>query len=80
MITCARSRVISPPPIMRSISGRMASTRSCVSTHSTTIGRSSESTSIRSVCSVELAPKPMIARSTVAPAYLRDLSSSTIAA
>src|SRR5437868_5198278 len=34
MITCARSSVISPPPIMSSSSGRMASMLSCVSTHS----------------------------------------------
>ena len=62
MMTFARSSVINPPPIISSSSGRMASIRSAVSTHSTMMGRSSESASMRSVCTVELAPNPMMPR------------------
>ena len=68
MMTFARSSVISPPSIIRSISGRMAVILSSVSTHSTTMGRSRESTSMRSVRRCAVAPNPMTARSTVAPA------------
>ena len=47
-ITCTASRVINPPPIIWSSSGRIAWIRSSDSTHSTTTGKSSESNSRRS--------------------------------
>jgi hypothetical protein len=78
-MTRARSSVISPPPIIRSSSGRIAWIFSSVSTHSTTMGRSSESRSTFSVWIPALAPNPMIPRNTVAPANPRWRNKCTMA-